>query len=54
VANPFEDVELNETAREGALRLLASDPLLSSKANVGIHAVIRRRYDRAMELFRVG
>ena len=54
VANPFTDVVLNEVAREAALQLLAKDPNLSSKANVGIYAVLRKRYDRAMELFRVG
>jgi ATP-dependent DNA helicase RecG len=54
VANPFTDLELNETARECALRMLASDPELRSKENAPIHAVLRRRYERAMELFRVG
>lgn len=54
VANPFEDVELNEMAREAALQLLSKDPNLSSKPNSGIYQVLRRRYDRAMELFRVG
>ena len=54
VANPFTDVVLNEIAREAALQLLAKDPNLSSKPNVGIYAVLRKRYDRAMELFRVG
>lgn len=54
VANPLEDVELNETARENALEMLSKDPNLSSKANAALNAVIRRRYARAMELFRVG
>jgi len=54
VANPLEDVELNDTARENALEMLSKDPNLSSKANAALNAVIRRRYARAMELFRVG
>lgn len=54
IANPFVDVELNALARESALGLLAKDPMLSSKANTPIHQVLRRRFDRAMELFRVG
>lgn len=54
VANPLRDVELNEIAREAALRLLGKDPLLTSKENAPLQQVMRRRYDRAMELFRVG
>ncbi|MCC7194858.1 MAG: ATP-dependent DNA helicase RecG [Gemmatimonadaceae bacterium] len=54
VANPLRDVELNEAAREAAIRLLGSDPDLSSKANHGIRQVLKRRYDRAMELFQTG
>ena len=54
VANPLADLELNELAREAALELLARDPDLASAANAPIRAVIRRRYARAMELFRVG
>jgi ATP-dependent DNA helicase RecG len=54
VADPFRDLELNELAREAALRMLAADPLLDSKANLGIRAVMRRRYARAIELFRTG
>ncbi|HVZ48720.1 MAG TPA: ATP-dependent DNA helicase RecG [Gemmatimonadaceae bacterium] len=54
VANPLRDLELNEVAREAAIALLDADPELASKANAPIRAVIRRRYARAMELFRVG
>ena len=54
IANPLEDVELNGIAREAAIALLAKDPLLASKANAGIAAVLRRRYSRALELFRTG
>jgi ATP-dependent DNA helicase RecG len=54
VANPLRDLELNEVAREAAIELLDADPELASKASAPIRAVIRRRYARAMELFRVG
>ena len=54
VADPFRDLELNELAREAALRMLEADPLLASKANIGLRAVLRRRYARAIELFRTG
>jgi ATP-dependent DNA helicase RecG len=54
VANPFVDLELNEAARVAAQAMLAKDPELRSKENAPIQAVMRRRYDRAMELFRVG
>jgi ATP-dependent DNA helicase RecG len=54
VADPLRDVELGETARAGAARLLAEDPELKSKANKPLHDVLRKRYGRALELFRVG
>ena len=54
IANPLEDVELGELAREGAEILLANDPDLRLKANTPLHDVLRKRYARALELFRVG
>ncbi|MBA3466454.1 MAG: ATP-dependent DNA helicase RecG [Gemmatimonadaceae bacterium] len=54
VADPIRDEELNVRARAAAETLLAADPELSSKANVGIRKVLSARYSRAMELFRVG
>lgn len=54
VADPIRDRELSEVAREGAARLLAADPELTSKANSPLHDVLRKRYGRALELFRVG
>jgi ATP-dependent DNA helicase RecG len=54
VADPIRDRELSEVAREGAARLLAADPELTSKANTPLHDVLRKRYGRALELFRVG
>ena len=54
VADPLRDEELGELAREGARTLLDGDPDLSRKANKPLHDVMRRRYARALELFRVG
>jgi ATP-dependent DNA helicase RecG len=54
VADPLRDRELGEVARAGAVELLAADPELKSKANKPLHAVLRKRYGRALELFRVG
>ncbi len=54
VADPIRDRELGEIAHAAAARLLASDPELSSKANKPLHDVLRKRYGRALELFRVG
>lgn len=54
VADPVRDRELSDVARAGAATLLADDPELSSKANKPLHDVLRKRYGRALELFRVG
>jgi ATP-dependent DNA helicase RecG len=54
VADPLRDLELGEIARAGAAQLLAGDPGLTSKANKPLHDVLRKRYGRALELFRVG
>ena len=54
VADPIRDRELGEIAHEAAARLLAADPGLTSKANKPLHDVLRKRYGRALELFRVG
>ena len=54
VADPLRDRELSEIARVGAARLLAEDPELKSKANAPLHDILRKRYGRALELFRVG
>jgi len=54
VADPLRDEELSEIARKGARRLLDTDPGLVSKPNRPLHAVLRKRYARALELFRVG
>ena len=37
-----------------AAQLLAADPALMKKENAGLARVLRERYRRAIELFRVG
>ncbi|MDQ6716828.1 MAG: ATP-dependent DNA helicase RecG [Gemmatimonadota bacterium] len=54
IADPVRDEELGVRARAAAERLLAEDPELASKPNVGIRKVLASRYARALELFRVG
>jgi ATP-dependent DNA helicase RecG len=55
IADPIErDAELNEVARAAALKILGSDPTLSAPAHAGLARVLRERYKRAIELFRVG
>jgi ATP-dependent DNA helicase RecG len=54
IADPIRDRELSDVARDGAARLLESDPGLASNANKPLHDVLRKRYGRALELFGVG
>ncbi|MFI5310062.1 MAG: ATP-dependent DNA helicase RecG [Gemmatimonadales bacterium] len=54
VADPIRDEDLSELARDGARLLLENDPDLKSTANKPLQAVLRKRYARALELFRVG
>ncbi|HKS06594.1 MAG TPA: ATP-dependent DNA helicase RecG [Gemmatimonadaceae bacterium] len=55
IADPIErDASLNEIARTTAVELLAADPTLSKRENAGLAKVLRERYRRALELFRVG
>jgi ATP-dependent DNA helicase RecG len=55
IADPLErDASLNEIARESAISLLGKDPALSTPENAGLARVLRERYRRALELFRVG
>ena len=54
VADPVRDEELSDVARAAARLLLEKDPALSSPAHAPLHDVLRRRYARALELFRVG
>jgi ATP-dependent DNA helicase RecG len=54
IADPVRDEELSEMARTGAQVLLERDPELATRANKPLHDVLRKRYARALELFRVG
>jgi ATP-dependent DNA helicase RecG len=54
VADPLRDEALSDLAREGARLLLKADPELSAKGNKPLHDVLRKRYGKALELFRVG
>ena len=48
------DQDLVVAARDAARALIARDPLLSQPANEPLRKRIERRYERGMELFRVG
>ncbi len=54
VADPLRDEALNERARSEAQRILDQDAELVRQEHAGIRAVLRARYARALELFRVG
>jgi len=54
VADPLRDEALNDVARDAAAELLAGDPALTKKEHKAFHDVLRKRYARALELFRVG
>lgn len=48
------DGDLVRMAQREARALLERDPTLSEKDHAGLRARIERRYERGMELFRVG
>jgi ATP-dependent DNA helicase RecG len=55
IADPLDrDAELNEVARDVAHEILATDPALTRGENAGLARILRERYKRALELFRVG
>ena len=55
IADPIDrDAALNQVARDTAVRLLADDAMLAKRENAGLAKVLRERYRRALELFRVG
>jgi len=53
-ADLADDVDLVDAARRAALEIIAKDPSLSNKAHEQLRRRIERRYERGMELFRVG
>ena len=48
------DVDLIEIARRHAFEMIKSDPTLANPQHERIRQRIERRYERGMELFRVG
>lgn len=54
IADPMRDEELNERARLAAGKLLERDPSLERAENAGLRRVLGERYQRSIELFRVG
>jgi len=54
VADPIRDEELNARARDAAERLLGADPELRENSHAPLRAVLNARYQRSLELFRVG
>ena len=49
-----KDDDLIVASRKSALRLIEEDPVLSQKPHVELRKRLERRYERGMELFRVG
>jgi ATP-dependent DNA helicase RecG len=54
VADPLRDERLSEAAYEAASAVLAEDPELEHAANAPMRRVLGERYERSLELFRVG
>jgi ATP-dependent DNA helicase RecG len=53
-ADVTEDGDLVDAARRAALEIISQDPNLSHKSHGDLRRRIERRYERGMELFRVG
>ncbi len=49
-----KDDDLIVTSRKAAIQLIESDPRLNGAKNLEIRKRLERRYERAMELFRIG
>jgi len=54
IADPLKDESLFAIARAAAEEILASDPDLRGREHAPLRAALGERYQRAMELFRVG
>ena len=48
------DGDLVDASRRAALRIIESDPALSNKKHEALRVRLERRYERGMELFRIG
>ena len=54
IADPLRDERLSEAAQEAATRVLADDPELEHRDHAAMRRVLGERYERSLELFRVG
>jgi ATP-dependent DNA helicase RecG len=54
IADPLRDEQLSESAHEAATAILAKDPQLDLPEHAPMRRVLGERYERSLELFRVG
>jgi ATP-dependent DNA helicase RecG len=54
IADPLRDERLSDAAHEAATAVLAKDPELELTENASMRRVLGERYERSLELFRVG
>ena len=54
IADPLRDEQLSEAAHEAATGILAKDPQLDLPEHAPMRRVLGERYERSLELFRVG
>jgi len=54
IADPLHDERLNDAAHAAASAVLAKDPQLEHAENASMRRVLGERYERSLELFRVG
>jgi ATP-dependent DNA helicase RecG len=54
IADPMRDEQLSDAAHEAATRILEQDPQLDLPQHAPIRRVLGERYERSLELFRVG
>jgi ATP-dependent DNA helicase RecG len=54
VADPLRDEHLSEAAHAAATAVLAKDPELDLAEHAPMRRVLGERYERSLELFRVG
>ena len=54
VADPLRDERLSDVAHEAATAVLEKDPELDQPEHAAMRRVLGERYERSLELFRVG
>jgi hypothetical protein len=54
VADPLRDEHLSEAAHAAAAAVLAKDPELNHAEHESMRRVLGERYERSLDLFRVG